>query len=98
MKLSCTLRYWILGSLFVALLGIQLVESTHHHESAAIEEACPICQVVAHTPLDLAPPAAALIATVILLLFHLCSKQKTSQVACTYYVSYHSRAPPLLTA
>ncbi len=98
MKLSRSLRYWILGSVIVALLGVQLVESTHHHESAAIEEACPVCQVVAHTPLDLVPPAAAQIATVLLLLFHLCSKQKISQVACTYYTSYHSRAPPLLTA
>ena len=98
MKLTRALRCWILASVIFALVGLQLVESTHHHESAAIEEACPVCQVVAHTPLDLTPPAAVLIATVLLLLFYLCSSQKTSQFACTYYASYHSRAPPLLTA
>lgn len=94
MKLSRTFRFWILGCVFFALLGIQIIESTHHHESAAIEDACSVCQIVAHTPLDLAPPVAALIATVLLLLFSLPSKQKKTQITCTYYASYHSRAPP----
>lgn len=98
MKLSRTLRYWILGGVFFALLGLQLIESTHHHETAAIEAACPVCQVVAHTPLDVSPPSAALIAAVLLILFYLPSKQQATLIACAYYASYHSRAPPRLTA
>jgi hypothetical protein len=98
MKLGKYFRCWILGSVFIALLGIQLVESTHHHESAAIGDSCPVCQVVAHTPLDLMSPAANLIATALLLLFHLCNKQKTFPVSCTYFNSYYSRAPPQFTA
>jgi hypothetical protein len=98
MKLSKTLRYWILGGVFFALLGLQLIESTHHHETAAIEAACPVCQVVAHTPLDVAAPVAALIVSMLLFLFYLPSQQKTTLVASAYYASYHSRAPPRFTA
>ena len=98
MKLSKTLRYWILGGVFFALLGLQLIESTHHHETAAIEAACPVCQVVAHTPLDVSPPTAVLIVAVLLVLFYLPSQQKTTQIASAYYASYHSRAPPRFTA
>ena len=98
MKLSKSLRYWILGGVFFALLGLQIIESTHHHESAAIEEACPVCQAVAHLPLDVAPPAAALIVSILLFLFSLPSKQKTILYAYAYYASYHSRAPPRFTA
>jgi len=94
MMFSTTFRFWILGCVFFALLGVQIAESTHHHESAAIEHACPVCQIVAHTPLDLAPPAATLVATSLLLLFLLPGKQKKTQFASTYYASYHSRAPP----
>jgi hypothetical protein len=98
MKLSRHLRYWILASVIFALLGIQLIESTHHHESAAIHDACAVCQIVAHTPLDLAPPLATLLATVLFLLFSLPDKQKKFQFARAYYASYHSRAPPRFTA
>lgn len=98
MKLSRTLRYWILGGVFFALLGIQIIESTHHHESAALEEACQVCQVAAHLPLDLAPPAAALISAVLLLLFALPRRQQAIHLGRTYHAAYHSRAPPLFSA
>lgn len=98
MKMSGTFRFWILSCVFFALLGIQIIESTHHHESTALEDACAVCQIVAHTPLDLAPPAATLIATVLLLLFLLTSRQEKSQFARAYYASYHSRAPPRFNA
>jgi hypothetical protein len=98
MKLSRILRYWILGGVFFALLGLQLIESTHHHETAAIEAACAVCQVVAHTPLDVALPTTALIVSVLLFLFYLPSKQKTTFISSACYASYHSRAPPRFTA
>lgn len=98
MKISKTLRYWILGGVFFALLGLQVIESTHHHETSAIEAACPVCQVVAHTPLDVAPPAAALISEVLLFLFYLPGQQKTTLIVSAYYESYRSRAPPRFTA
>ena len=98
MKMSRTLRFWILASVIFALLGIQLIESTHHHESAAIHDACAVCQIVAHTPLDLGSLIAALIATVLVLLFSLPGKQNKSQIARACYASYYSRAPPRFTA
>ena len=94
MKLSITLRDWILGSVLFALLGLQLIESTHHHETAAIEAECAVCQVVAHTPLDLSPPAVLLSVVVLLVLFYLPSQQKSALIASAYYPSFRSRAPP----
>jgi Protein of unknown function (DUF2946) len=98
MKPSRTLRRWILGWMIVAFLGIQAIESTHHHESAASEEACSVCQVLAHHPLDLALPVAAPVAALIILLFFISPWQPAFRIAKARWASYHSRAPPHRTA
>lgn len=98
MKLPRTWRRWILGWVIVAFLGIQIIESTHHHDSTASEEACAVCQVLAHHPLDIAPPAVAAIAAALFLLFVLHLWQPAFRIAKALCASYHSRAPPYHTA
>jgi hypothetical protein len=93
-NLPRTLRRWILGWVIVAFLGIQIIESTHHHETAAAEAACAICQAIAHHPLDLPAPVAVLAATVLFLLFFLSPRQPEFRFAEAFRASYHSRAPP----
>ncbi len=94
MKLPRALRRWVLGCMIVAFLGIQAIESTHHHESVASEEACSVCQLLAHHPLDLAVPVAAAVAVLIILLFFLSQWQPAFRIAKARCASYHPRAPP----
>jgi Protein of unknown function (DUF2946) len=91
-------RRWLLGWVFLAFVGIQIIESTHHHESAADEEKCAVCQVAAHLPFDLVPPAAAPMAVVLFLLFVLTTWRPIFRIAKARCASYHSRAPPRLAA
>lgn len=94
MKLPRTWRRWILGWVIVAFLGIQIIESTHHHDSAASEEACAVCQTLAHHPLDIAPPVAPPMAAVLFLLFFISTWQPVPRIAKAFCASYQSRAPP----
>ncbi len=98
MKLPLAWRYWILGWLFLAFLGIQVIESTHHHESAAEEDACAVCVVAAHVPFNLTPPAAAPLAAALFLLFVLPHRQLAFRFAKARCAFYDSQAPPTHTA
>jgi hypothetical protein len=98
MNLPRTWRRWILGWVIVAFLGIQIIESTHHHDSAASEEACAVCQTLAHHPLDIATPVAPPIGAVLFLLFFISNWQPAPRIAKALCASYHSRAPPYHTA
>jgi hypothetical protein len=97
MKLSHYWRNWVLGCVFVALIGIQLIESTHHHESEAQADDCPVCQLVVHQALDIPLPAVVQIATLLLVLFVLACACNESQITESRYNTYSSRAPPFLT-
>lgn len=91
-------RLWILGWVFVALLGIQLIESTHHHDSAALEAACAVCQVAAHHALDVPPPPTAPLVAVLFFLFLIVISRQPLRVGKAPRASYYSRAPPYLAA
>ncbi len=97
-KSLCAARRWILGWAIIALLGLQIIESSHHHTSAALDEACSLCQVAAHQLLDLAPPAISSLLAVLILLFIRPRWRLTLRVASTRRTSYHSRAPPYRAA
>jgi len=95
------LRSWqrlILGLVFLALIGMQLIESTHHHVSKAGGEACAVCQFVSHQPLNTPPPIAINLTFVLLILFILTYCQEDFRLSDSNYVSYFSRAPPPLCA
>ena len=86
---------WILGWVLCAVLGLQLIESSHHHDSVALQEACALCQVAAHQPLDTAPPLVSLVAAVLFLLFILLRDRLIFLVGQSRPAPYHSRAPPI---
>lgn len=98
MKLPRAWRPWVLAWVMIAFLGIQLIESTHHHESAALEDACTICQVAAQYPLDAAPPLASPLATVLFLLYILPVRRRTFAFVQPCLASFYSRAPPTRAA
>ena len=94
MNLARTWRNWILGWVFLALVGIQVIESSHIHKSAALEDACPVCHVMAHQQLDVAPPPPVPMAAVLFLLFILSHRRQILRIAESHCASYYSRAPP----
>ena len=98
MRLPRTCSAWILGWLLLAFVGIQVIESTHHHGSAAEENACAVCVVAAHVPFNLAPPAAAPLAAALFLLFVLPLRQPAFRFAKARCAFYDSQAPPTRTA
>jgi hypothetical protein len=98
MNLAYVWRRWILAWVFFTLVGIQVIESSHHHDSVALEDACAVCQFVAHHPLNKLPPVAASIVAVLFLLFIITGRQQTLRITKPRCTSYHSRAPPYRTA
>jgi len=80
--------------MFLTFFGIQVIESSHHHESTKLQEACAICQVAAHHPFDVVPVATAPMAKVLFLLFILPLRRQTLLIAAAPCASYYSRAPP----
>lgn len=95
MKPQRTWHLWILGWVFCAVLGLQLIESSHHHDSLALQEACALCQVAAHQPLDTAPPSLPPVAAVLFLLFILPGARLFFLHGPNRTCAYHSRAPPI---
>ena len=98
MKLSRTLSQWILGWLFISFFAIQAIESTHLHESDALQNECPVCHVLAHQALDVPPPDVTLIVTSLFLLFVLSCRIQTVRFASAPQAAYNSRAPPVQLA
>ena len=97
-SLARTWRFWILGWVFLAFLGIQAIESTHHHESAADEDACPICQVMLHQAMDLATPSVAPLAVALFILFIVPQRRRLFRIAKFHSAAYHAQAPPSRSA
>jgi len=94
MKRLNIMRLWVLAAFCVALLGLQAIELSHHHESAALEQSCSVCQVLAHQALDGALPPAALFATAFFFLFVVIQVSRTLRFSRIDYLSYNTRAPP----
>ena len=87
-------RLLILSLACFALLGLQIIEATHHHDTAAPENACGICQLAAHQVLDLTLPGAALAPPTLLLLFVLPVLILRCRAVPAPRLAYDSRAPP----
>jgi hypothetical protein len=94
MKRLSTMRLWVLALFCVALLGLQAIELSHHHESAALEQSCSVCQVLAHQALDRVPSPTALFVAALFLLFVVIQGTRTLRVSRNDYLCYHTRAPP----
>jgi len=87
-------RHWILGLTLLAFTSIQIIESTHHHESADQLNDCAVCQFVLHQQLDVHSPVAAPLGVVLFFLFIVISCRHVCQVVDASRTSYQSRAPP----
>ena len=89
-------RNRILILLMLCIIGIQIIESSHDHLSQAAQESCPVCQVIAHQPLDTLPSATIALALVTPLLIILPFRRKPAQLVESFHTPYLSRAPPAL--
>lgn len=87
-------RKWLLILLMVSVIGIQLIESSHDHLTHAAQEACPVCQVAVHQPLDMSPTAVVSPALILPLLVILPFRRKVSRLVESFFRPYFSRAPP----
>lgn len=95
MKRLNIMRLWVLAAFCVALLGLQAIELSHHHESAALEQSCSVCQVLAHQALDHVLPPAVLAASALFLLFMVIQSACIQRFSRIDYLSYNTRAPPI---
>ncbi|MDE2273774.1 MAG: hypothetical protein KGL00_06210 [Gammaproteobacteria bacterium] len=88
---------WFGGVLFAAVLctvGLYAVEFAPHHETPAAELHCPICQVAAHSALDVYAPQFKPLPPAIRVHFLAFAPHRTSAPARVFTVNYQSRAPP----
>lgn len=89
--------HWFSGMLLVAVLctaGLYTLEFAHHHETPAAELHCPICQVAAHSALEVFAPQFKPLPPVMREHFLAFAPQQTSILAHEFTVNYQSRAPP----
>ena len=91
-------RKWLLIVLMISVISIQIIESSHDHLSQAAQESCPVCQIIAHQPVDTGPTALIKLALVLPVLVILPFRRKTTRLVETFFRSYFSRAPPSLFA
>ena len=89
------LRFWFACILIPCILGVYGIEATHHHETQAEENACAICHVVNHQPLDLGAPPLGIVFSGLVFLFYILSWQPTRRVSFRLPNHYRPRAPPL---
>lgn len=47
---------WMLLAAVLCTVGLYTAEFSHHHDTSAAELRCPICQVMAHSALDVFAP------------------------------------------
>ena len=96
MKRIPSWRLLLLSLACCALLALPILEAGHHHDASAADTPCPICQLVAHHPVDLLPAAAGVGAAALFLLFFLAPFRAIFRIALAPRLSYDSRAPPRL--
>ena len=89
-----SLRLWLASLLILCVLGIYSIEATHYHKNEADEDACAICHVVTHQPLDLTLPPLALETSGLVFLFYLRFWRPTRRIKSQFEAQYDSRAPP----
>lgn len=88
---------WFGGVLFAAVLctvGLYALEFAHHHETLTAELHCPICQVAAHSALEVFAPQFKPLPPAIRVHFLAFAPRQSSILAHVVTVNYQSRAPP----
>ncbi|MGH8293480.1 MAG: hypothetical protein ACRESA_08400 [Gammaproteobacteria bacterium] len=89
---------WFGGMLLAAVLctvGLYALEFAHHHETPAAELHCPICQVMAHSALDVFAAQFKPLPRAMRVHFLAFTPRPIPIPARILTVKYQSRAPPL---
>ncbi|MGA9852434.1 MAG: hypothetical protein WBR15_05825 [Gammaproteobacteria bacterium] len=86
---------WVLLAAVVCTVGLYTLEFAHHHETPAAELHCPVCQVMAHSALDVFSPQFKPLPPAIRIHFLAFTPHSTSAPERLLTVKYQSRAPPV---
>ncbi|MGH8283693.1 MAG: hypothetical protein ACRESE_07595 [Gammaproteobacteria bacterium] len=86
---------WVLFAAVLCTVGLYTLEFAHHHETAAAELHCPICQVMTHSALDIFSPQFKPLPPAIRFHFLAFTPRLTSVQGRVLTVKYQSRAPPV---
>lgn len=86
---------WMLLAAVLCTVGLYSVEFSHHHDTPAAELHCPICQVMAHSALNVSAPQFKPLPPPLRMHFLAFAPHDTSLPGRVYTVKYQSRAPPL---
>lgn len=87
---------WMLLAAVLSTVGLYTLEFSHHHDTPAAELHCPICQVMAHSALDVFAPQFKPLAPSTRVHFLAFAPHQVSTPARVFTVKYQSRAPPLV--
>lgn len=90
---------WFGGMLLAAVfctVGLYTAEFSHYHDTPAAELHCPICQVMAHSALDVFAPQFQPLPPIVHVHFLDFASHPVAAPARVFTVTYQSRAPPLV--
>ncbi|HKT31225.1 MAG TPA: DUF2946 family protein [Gammaproteobacteria bacterium] len=87
---------WMLLAAVFCTVGLYTAEFSHHHDTPAADLHCPICQVMAHSALEVFAPQFKPLPPAIRVHFLAFAPHHASAPAHVYTVKYQSRAPPFV--
>lgn len=87
---------WMLLAAVLCTVGLYTLEFSHHHETPAAELHCPICQVMAHSALDVFSPQFKPLPPPIRVHFLAFRAPITAALRHVFTVTHQSRAPPFV--
>lgn len=90
--------HWFKWMLLVAVfctVGLYTAEFSHYHDTPAADLHCPICQVMAHSALDVFAPQFKPLPPAIRMHFLAFVPHQTPAPARVFTIKHQSRAPPL---
>jgi len=76
---------WMLLAAVLCTVGLYTAEFSHHHDTPAAELHCPICQVMAHSALDVFAPQFKPLPPAIRMHFWLCAAPDSGAGACIHH-------------
>ena len=87
---------WMLLAAVLCTVGLYTAEFSHHHDTPGAELHCPICQVMAHSALDVFAPQFKPLPPAVRMQFLAFKPPITAAPRRVSTVTHQSRAPPLV--
>ncbi len=87
---------WLLLVAAVCTVGLYALESAHHHNTPTGELHCPVCQVMAHSALDVFTPQLKPLLSRIQVQFLAFRPPIVTAPRPVFTITHQSRAPPLV--